>query len=159
LRPAKAFSCSRYAIALVRIVAQRREYLAQPLALLVHVCPYDRDPAAIPVLIAQLEDPLLFIGMLLFGRPPLILLQNPLDDPNKRIRRAGGRLRRYPGGTENTSIFATVRRLSPSTCSARRTSAYSSTPFILRPQPVCVQFQFRQELGSEISRCNLAARI
>src|SRR5216684_925956 len=58
--------------------------------------------------------------------------------------RAGGRPRRYPGGTENASIFATVRgsipnrraasrRLIPSTYTARRTCPYSSTPFI--PQP------------------------
>src|SRR5271155_6275230 len=58
--------------------------------------------------------------------------------------RAGGRLRRYPGGTENASIFATVRgsipnrraasrRLSPSTYPARRTCPYSSTPFIPPP--------------------------
>src|SRR5271156_5756833 len=58
--------------------------------------------------------------------------------------RAGGRLRRYPGGTENASIFATVRgsmpnrraasrRLIPSTYTARRTCPYSSTPFIPPP--------------------------
>src|SRR5271170_315084 len=62
--------------------------------------------------------------------------------------RAGGRLRRYPGGTENASIFATVRgsipnrraasrRLSPSTYTARRTCPYSSTPFI--PPPSTLQ--------------------
>src|SRR5258705_7852520 len=58
--------------------------------------------------------------------------------------RAGGRLRRYPGGTENASIFATVRgsipkrraasrRLIPSTYTARRTCPYSSTRFIPPP--------------------------
>src|ERR1700694_1224875 len=58
--------------------------------------------------------------------------------------RGGGRLRRYPGGTENASIFATVRgsmpnrraasrRLSPSTYTARRTCPYSSTRFIPPP--------------------------
>src|SRR5208282_3966406 len=47
-----------------RIVAQRYEHLAQPLPPLAHVVPYDRDPAAVPVLIPQpLEDP--FRGMLL----------------------------------------------------------------------------------------------
>src|SRR5271155_5589056 len=62
--------------------------------------------------------------------------------------RAGGRPRRYPGGTENASIFATVRgsipnrraasrRLSPSTYTARRTCPYSSTPFI--PPPSTLQ--------------------
>src|ERR1700687_1532679 len=60
------------------------------------------------------------------------------------LGRAGGRLRRYPGGTENASIFATVRgsipkrraasrRLSPSTYTARRTCPYSSTRFIPPP--------------------------
>jgi hypothetical protein len=40
-----------------RIVAQWHEHLAQPLAALVHVAPHDRDPAAVPVLIAEpLED-------------------------------------------------------------------------------------------------------
>src|ERR1035441_5070190 len=58
--------------------------------------------------------------------------------------RAGGRLRRYPGGTENASIFATVRgsipnrraasrRLIPSTSPARPTCPYSSPPFIPPP--------------------------
>src|SRR5271167_4328300 len=60
------------------------------------------------------------------------------------LGRAGGWLRRYPGGTENASIFATVRgsipkrraasrRLIPSTYTARRTCAYSSTRFIPPP--------------------------
>ena len=49
------------------IVAQRHEHLAQPLPPLVHIVLYDRDPASIPMLIAQpLEDP--FRSMLLFGR-------------------------------------------------------------------------------------------
>src|ERR1700724_3787226 len=60
------------------------------------------------------------------------------------LGRAGGLLRRYPGGTENASIFATVRgsspnrraasrRLIPSTYTARRTCPYSSTRFIPPP--------------------------
>ena len=49
-----------------RIVAQWHEHLAQPLAVLVHVGPYDRDPAVIPMLIAQpLENP--FRRVLLLG--------------------------------------------------------------------------------------------
>src|SRR5713226_7960697 len=58
--------------------------------------------------------------------------------------RFGARLRRYPGGTENTIILATVRGsipnrraasrwLRPSICTAWRTRPYSSTPFIPRP--------------------------
>ena len=34
--------------------------------------------------------------------------------------RAGGRLRRYPGGTENASIFATVRGSIPNRRAASR---------------------------------------
>jgi hypothetical protein len=34
--------------------------------------------------------------------------------------RAGGRLRRYPGGTENASIFATVRGSIPKRRAASR---------------------------------------
>ena len=77
------------------------------------------------------KDPLR--GMLLFRRPSLVLLQDPIDDPAEcaSFGRAVGRLRRYPGGTENASIFATPsscrsrtaasRRLSPSTYTAQRT--------------------------------------
>ena len=60
--------------------------------------------------------------------------------------RPGGFLRRYPGGTENTIILATVRGsipkrlaasrwLNPSIWTACRTRPYSSTPFIPRPLP------------------------
>jgi hypothetical protein len=60
--------------------------------------------------------------------------------------RTGGFLRRYPGGTENTIILATVRGsipnrraasrwLNPSISTAWRTRPYSSTPFIPRPLP------------------------
>ena len=58
--------------------------------------------------------------------------------------RKGGPLRTYPGGTENFSIFETVRALMPnrsaaarslipSIMTACRTRAYSSTDFIPRP--------------------------
>ena len=67
------------------VVAQWHEHLAQPLAALVHVAPYDRDPAAVPVLIAEpLEDPL--SGVVLLGRVTLILLQDPVDDPEQWIQ-------------------------------------------------------------------------
>ena len=60
--------------------------------------------------------------------------------------RNGGFLRTYPGGTENFSIFETVRALMPnrsaaarslipSIITACRTRAYSSTVFIPRPLP------------------------
>src|ERR1700693_1451131 len=58
--------------------------------------------------------------------------------------RAGGFRRRYPGGTENAIILATVRgsipnrraasrRLKPSIWTAWRTLAYNSSLFIPRP--------------------------
>jgi hypothetical protein len=52
-------------------VAQRHEHLAQLLAVLVHVAPYDRDPTVISMLSAQpLENP--FRRVLLLGRLGLI---------------------------------------------------------------------------------------
>jgi len=66
-------------------MSQRHEHLALPLAALVHVVLYDRDPAAIFVLVPQpLEDPLR--GVLLLGRTPLIFLQDPINDPEERIQ-------------------------------------------------------------------------
>jgi hypothetical protein len=68
-----------------RVVAQRHEHLALPLAALVHVVLYNSDPAAIAVLIPQpLEDPLR--GVLLLRRLSLILLQDPIDDPDVRVQ-------------------------------------------------------------------------
>ena len=58
---------------------------------------YDRDPALISMLSAQpLENP--FRRVLLFRRPTLILLQNPLDDPDKRVE-LGSRRRPAPSIT------------------------------------------------------------
>src|SRR5208282_3448519 len=66
-------------------VPQRHEHLTLPLAALVHVVLYDRDPAGISVLVPQpLEDPLR--GMLLLGWLPLIFLQDPVDDPDEWIQ-------------------------------------------------------------------------
>jgi hypothetical protein len=54
-----------------RIVAQWHKHLAQPLAVLVHIGPYDRDPTVVPMLSAQpLENP--FRCVLLLGRLGLI---------------------------------------------------------------------------------------
>jgi hypothetical protein len=51
----------------------------------VHVILYDRDPAAIFVLVSQpLEDPL--GGMLLLGRLILIFLQDPINVPEEGIQ-------------------------------------------------------------------------
>jgi hypothetical protein len=81
-----------------------------------------------------LEDPLR--GVLLLRRSALILLHDTVDDARERVQlRAHRRLAPpvSPGGTEKTSIFATVRgsmpnrraashRLKPSTLT-RRTRA------------------------------------
>src|ERR1035441_10529277 len=68
-----------------RIMSQRHEHLALPLAALVHVVLYDRDPAGISVLVPQpLEDSLR--GMLLLGWLTLIFLQDPVNDPDEWIQ-------------------------------------------------------------------------
>jgi hypothetical protein len=82
----------------------------------------------------SLCEPRHFAGFPEYLTESLHLIQDPLDDPDdwSSFGRAGGRLRLYPGGTENASIFATVRgsipkrraasrRLIPSTYTARRT--------------------------------------
>jgi hypothetical protein len=76
--------------------------------------------------------------------------------------RAGGRLRRYPGGIENDSIFDTVRgsmskrraaarRLIPSIRTAYRTFAYSSTPFIPQPSALNAKSFLLPEFYSGVS--------
>ena len=80
--------CQRFAkvdLRVSRVVAQRHEHLALPLAAFVHVLLYNSDPARIAVLISQpLENPL--GGVLLLGPLALILLQDPIDDPNVRVQ-------------------------------------------------------------------------
>ena len=39
-----------------------------------------------------------------------------------------------------------------------RVAAMRTLPALFRVEPVCVEFQFRRQLGSEISPCNVAAR-
>src|ERR1019366_6488480 len=128
-----------------RLVSQRHEHLALPLAPLVHVVLYDRDPAGISVLVSQpLEDSLR--GMLLLGRLTLIFLQDPVDDPDERIQfrpcrwpappvsrrhRERQHLRHRPRVDPKPPPAS--RRLIPSTYTARRTCPYSSTPFIPPP--------------------------
>ena len=51
--------------------------------------------------------------------------------------RAGGRLRRYPGGTENASIFATVRGSIPK---RRAASPLTDPLYINCSSYLCVQF-------------------
>jgi len=92
-----------------------------------HIVFYDGDPAGVAVLVAKpLEDPLR--GMPLLLRARFIRRQDRIDNPVNRssFGRAGGRLRRYPGGTENASIFATVRGSIPK----RRAASRRLTPSI-----------------------------
>jgi len=121
---------------------RRHEHIPLSLSLRQHVILDDRQAGAVAVLVAQtLEDPLRRVPLL--PRPALTLFQDPVAVPvsGSSFGRAGGRLRRYPGGTENDSIFATVRGsipkrraasrlLIPSIRTAKRTFAKSSTPFI-----------------------------
>src|ERR1700726_706695 len=117
-------------LSMAGIVPKRHEYFAMPQTARQHVILNDGDPARVAVLVAKpFENPLR--GVPLLSRPTFIRRQDPVDDPvnGSSFGRAGGRLRRYPGGTENASIFATVRgsipkrraasrRLSPSTYTA-----------------------------------------
>jgi hypothetical protein len=110
-----------------RFVPQRHEHLARPLAPLVHVVLYNCDPAGIAVLVPQpLEDPLR--GMLLLGRLFLssARIRSMIPTNGSSFGRAGGRPRRYPGGTENASIFATVRGSIPNRRAASRRLSLST---------------------------------
>src|SRR5260370_35558313 len=67
------------------IRAQGKELPPLPVAALVTIVLYDRDPAGISVLVPQpLEDSL--GGMLLLGRLPFIFLQDPINDPEEEIQ-------------------------------------------------------------------------
>jgi len=68
-----------------RIMAQRYKHLALPQPALVHIILHDGQPAGVAVLFPKaLEDPLR--GVALLRRPALILLQDPVDDPDERIQ-------------------------------------------------------------------------
>ena len=68
-----------------RIVPQRHKHLPLPLTARQHVILHDRQPADVAVLVAQtLEYPLRRVPLL--RRPALILFQDPVDDPDKRIQ-------------------------------------------------------------------------
>jgi hypothetical protein len=90
-------------------VLQRHKHLALLQTSPPNVFPDDGDPARVAMLVAKpLKDPLR--SMPLLSRPPVIRRQDLINDPGKRIQlRARRRPPRYPGGTENVSIFATVR--------------------------------------------------
>src|SRR5207237_1781857 len=84
------------------IVPQRHEYFAMPQTARQHVVLNDGDPARVAVLVAKpFENPLR--GVPLLWRPTFIPRQDPSMIPvnGSSFGRAGGRLRRYPGGTEN----------------------------------------------------------
>jgi len=109
------------------IVPQRHKHLAVLQPVRPHVVPNNGDPAAIAVLVTKpFEDPLRGVPLLL--RPPFIRSQDRLDDPDKRVQLRTYRrpAPQYPGGTENASIFATVRGSIPK----RRAASRRLTPSI-----------------------------
>ena len=72
-------------LCMARLVPQRHEYLALPLATIVNVVLHDRLSAAIAILVAQpLEDPLRGMKLLRMARP--VSFQNLIDDRGKRIQ-------------------------------------------------------------------------
>jgi hypothetical protein len=87
----------------------------------------DGDPASVAVLVAKLfENPLRGVP-LFFGRPSSAArIASMIPVNGSSFGRAGGRLRRYPGGTENASILATVRGSIPK----RRAASRRLTPSI-----------------------------
>jgi hypothetical protein len=117
---------------------------------------HDRVAAGKRILLSQtLEDPL---GVPLFGRPPLVLFQNLIDDsdpgaqfrPPDRLLPAIPRRNRIPHilrtvSREIPNSRAAARSLSPSICTARRTRAYSSTVYT---SPVCHQHNPIEMFGS-----------
>ncbi len=103
------------------IVPQRHKHLPLTLPGGMHIVLHDRQPAGIAVLITQaLKEPLRRVPLL--RRAALIPLQDLIDGPDKRIQL--GPLRwlvpPIPGGTENDSIFATVRGSMPNRRAASR---------------------------------------
>ena len=91
-------------------VPQRYEHLALPLTLPQHVILHDGQAAGVTVLVAQaLEDPLRGVPLLRWTGLIVFQIRSISPTNGSSFGRAGGRLRRYPGGTENTSILATVR--------------------------------------------------
>ena len=70
---------------MARIMAQRYKHLALPQPALVHIVLHDRQPASEAVLVPKaLEDPLR--GVTLLRRTALILLEDPVDDPNEGVQ-------------------------------------------------------------------------
>ncbi len=68
-----------------RLMAERYEHLPLPKAAIVHVILHDRQPAGKAVLVSKtLEDPLRRVTLL--RRTALILLKNPVDDPDERVQ-------------------------------------------------------------------------
>jgi hypothetical protein len=116
--------CQRLAkinLRMSRIVPQRHEHLAMPQPVRPHVVLNDGDPASVAVLVANpFEDPLCRVPLLL--GPRLVRRQDRIYIPvnGSSFGRVGGRLRRYPGGTENASIFATVGSMPKRRAASRR---------------------------------------
>ena len=105
------------------IVPQRHKHLAVLQPVRPRVVPNNGDPAAIAVLVTKpFEDPLRGVPLLL--RPPFIRSQDRRDDPDKRVQLRT--YRRPAPGTENASIFATVRGSIPK----RRAASRRLTPSI-----------------------------
>ena len=102
------------------IVAQRANTsrCCQPVC--PHIVLYDSGPTSVAVLLAQpFEDPLA-VCCCFFGRPSSAAgITSMIPITGSSFGRAGGRRRRYQGGTEKAKIFATVR-VDPKTPRASR---------------------------------------
>jgi len=96
------------------IVPQRHEYFAMPQTTRQHVVLNDGDPARVAVLVASRSKIRFEVCRCFRGRLSSATRISSMIPVNRSsFGRAGGRLRRYPGGTENASILATVRGAIP----------------------------------------------
>ncbi len=127
---------------MTRLMAQRHIHFAPTLTRRKDTILHNRDATGKTVLIAQaFEYPLR--GVTLLVRALTVFLENPVDDADKRIElraRAGGFLRRSPGGTEYRSILSIVRRSIPllravSSLQQNRTPHLNAKRHTLHPPP------------------------
>jgi hypothetical protein len=76
---------AKIGLGMSRRMRQRNEHLLATLVPAGHVVLHDRHPAGKAVLVPKpLVDPLR--GMPLLGRASLVLIQDPLDDPDERLQ-------------------------------------------------------------------------
>ena len=123
LDPANERPCfAEISLPMPRRMNQRHVHLPAPAMMLAHVVLHDGVPTGEVVLVAKtLEDALRgvpLLAMVLLAIPRSHSSISPVN-PSSFGRRTGA-VRRYPGGTENASIFLTLSRETPKWRAAAR---------------------------------------